>query len=336
MTTPVVSPELAGVAATAALVEAEGQTLETVATNLTNGLLSLWRAFRGWYDPAAVDRFGQDAADLVIAAQTVAGGLTEQHMRLQLSQLGAVLFPAGPVVDLPRDLRFGAMTADVYQRPVRTARYLTSLVAPPTQTPPPEALEVAAQRLTKTALADLQLARTTSAQQSMYATGIDTFRRIIHPELTGQVCGLCIVAADRIYKRQNLLPIHPGCKCTVLPIVGDQDPGRALNRADLDKLYAAAGGSTRAEDLRRTRIAVTEHGELGPVLVNADHSTRDRRDVQRANAHKPSEDQRRRSLETQIATLRARVRAGGLSDGQASWIGDRIDVLDGMLTGKVA
>jgi hypothetical protein len=90
---------------------------------------------------------------------------------------------------------------------------------------------------------------------------------VLRPELSDDgACGLCIVAADRVYTVGTLMPIHPPtCRCQTMPIVGDLDPGYSLNRADLERLYADAG-STNAEELRRTRYRVDMHGEHGPVF----------------------------------------------------------------------
>jgi hypothetical protein len=52
-----------------------------------------------------------------------------------------------------------------------------------------------------------------------------------------------------------------------MPIVGDLDPGMSINREDLERLYEAAGDSTAARDLKRVRVQINEHGELGPVLT---------------------------------------------------------------------
>jgi hypothetical protein len=97
--------------------------------------------------------------------------------------------------------------------------------------------------------------------------GVTGYRRIVHPELakTG-TCGLCIVASDNVYHTAQLLPIHGNCNCTVLPIVGEIDPGTGLNNLTLGDFYAAAGDSTFGEDLKKTRFVVNEHGEYGPVL----------------------------------------------------------------------
>lgn len=118
------------------------------------------------------------------------------------------------------------------------------------------------------------------------------FRRILHPELGngGPPCGLCVVAADRVYRKEELMAIHNNCRCEPLPIVrGYGDPGLRLNEDDLERLYAAAGAaearfrgreptgderSTYAKFLLRTNVAIAEHGELGPVLVDADQAHR--------------------------------------------------------------
>lgn len=97
---------------------------------------------------------------------------------------------------------------------------------------------------------------------------VQAYRRILHPELSGAsgICGLCIAASDRVYYVKDLLPLHTGCHCTVLPVVNGRDPGNNLNAADLTALYDVAG-STYARDLLRVRVAVATHGELGPALV---------------------------------------------------------------------
>lgn len=92
-------------------------------------------------------------------------------------------------------------------------------------------------------------------------------RRVIHPELskTG-VCGLCIAAADQIYKVKDLRALHGRCQCTTAAVTEDHDPADDVNAADLDALYELAGG-TDGPRLKRVRFQIDEHGELGPVLV---------------------------------------------------------------------
>jgi hypothetical protein len=121
---------------------------------------------------------------------------------------------------------------------------------------------------------DTQLAHRDQAARFVDETGADAWRRIIRPELSeGGACGLCVVAADRLYYREDLKAVHERCKCEVLPVYGEADPGLSLNRQDLDALYDAAG-SNRGADLKRVRIAVETHGELGQVLRDADQHFR--------------------------------------------------------------
>ncbi|RBO87971.1 hypothetical protein [Nocardia puris] len=95
------------------------------------------------------------------------------------------------------------------------------------------------------------------------------WRRVIHPERseTG-VCGLCIAASGRIYSVDELKPLHAECKCETMPVTADRDPGGALNDEDLKRLYQDAGGTGRG-DLKKTRYAVGDHGELQAVLIPA-------------------------------------------------------------------
>lgn len=137
-------------------------------------------------------------------------------------------------------------------------------------------------RIANTAETDVTLAVREQWQQSMFSLkGVTGYRRILHPELskTGP-CGLCVVAADRVYKKEDLLPLHNKCVCEVLPVYGRVDPGITLNGDDLRAVYEAAGGNTR-EHLRRITVALAEHGELGPVIVDAGQHYRSPEDVAR-------------------------------------------------------
>ncbi|WP_053065410.1 hypothetical protein [Micromonospora sp. RV43] len=105
------------------------------------------------------------------------------------------------------------------------------------------------------------------------------WRRILRPELSKEgPCGLCIVAADRWYRIEELKPLHDNCKCAVLPILRGADPGLKLNADDLKRLYTAAAGgegrSTAGRRLNRVRAMITEDGELGPILVNGPKNPR--------------------------------------------------------------
>ncbi len=97
---------------------------------------------------------------------------------------------------------------------------------------------------------------------------VTRFRRVVRPELSksGQVCGLCLVASHNTYESGELMPIHQGCNCTVMPIIGEADPGDSLNGLSLQDVYDQAGGNARKE-LQRSRFTIEQNSELGPVMV---------------------------------------------------------------------
>jgi hypothetical protein len=86
---------------------------------------------------------------------------------------------------------------------------------------------------------------------------------------TGHVYNLH--TAEGWYSGNNL--IVSNCVCEVLPVYAGADPGITLNGQDLGRLYDAAGGNTRAA-LREVTVALAEHAELGPILVDANQSFR--------------------------------------------------------------
>jgi hypothetical protein len=95
--------------------------------------------------------------------------------------------------------------------------------------------------------------------------------------------------------------IVSNCVCEVLPVYAGADPGITLNGDDLAALYEAAGGNTR-EDLRRISVVLTEHGELGPVLVHGEQHYRSPEEVARAYA-----SSRRIREQTILADLEERL-----------------------------
>lgn len=140
-------------------------------------------------------------------------------------------------------------------------------------------------------MADTDIALADRAQTSAFFTmrkpdGVRGYRRVLHPELGSgnPPCGLCVVAADQVYSFEELMPLHGRCRCTVSPVGSEEDPGLQINRDDLQRIYAAAGG-TGSKGLKTVRVEVTEHGELGPVLTNADWRFRGPREFARTQSN---------------------------------------------------
>ncbi|MEI2713397.1 MAG: hypothetical protein V9G04_08900 [Nocardioides sp.] len=80
--------------------------------------------------------------------------------------------------------------------------------------------------------------------------------------------------------------MHPGCDCSVAPILGDIDPGEVLNADLLEQMHYEVGD--KFGDANRAGRAVAmpdgkvvdyqdilirDHGELGPLLTWRKHST---------------------------------------------------------------
>jgi hypothetical protein len=131
-------------------------------------------------------------------------------------------------------------------------------------------------RLEELANMDSTMSTTLATHEAFLKNGVTMYRRIIHPELsqTG-VCGLCVVASTRIYHIKNPLPIHQNCKCTVSPIIDGKDPGLDVSQVDLSRIYKEAG-STYGADLKKLRVTIAEHGELGPILTRSGMKTSDK------------------------------------------------------------
>lgn len=132
-------------------------------------------------------------------------------------------------------------------------------------------LEESRRRLEDIIDTDTMLALNRTALECYRSAGVKRYRRVIHPELsrTG-TCGLCVVAADRVYTIKDLMPLHSNCHCTVLPITAKHDPGLRLNKDDLEAIYKKAKGSTKGADLRQVRVLTLSNNEIGPVLSAKD------------------------------------------------------------------
>jgi len=231
--------------------------------NAAAAATAAWLTFEDWYDPTAVMDLAGEAAELSMAGRDLIAGLAGEYVDqvlflLSSSTLGGNRREAG----LP-PVRNGADMRLVHARPAEAFRRAIA-----TGADEDTARQAAVRRASGLVVSDLVLTERNAQQTRMATRGVVGYRRVIRPELsrTG-TCGLCIAASDRIYKVGTLMPIHPPwCKCKMMPVVGDDDPGRSLNEADLKRLYEGAG-STAAADLKRTRYTVDEHGELGPLLT---------------------------------------------------------------------
>lgn len=240
------------------------------------------------FDPASAARFVQQILPISLGAQRI-------MTQLVVAQYNAQVRPPTPIVIAPtlttgEGLRRHA-PADYYQRPFREIKWRLSQGKTLG-----EAVEAGRRRAESIALTDLQLVRTHTARA--YAQELNRrppadrgtrgtvvgYRRILSSNPNH--CALCVLATTQRYHRENLMPIHPNCGCTVGFVYEHDDrsdrqvidPQLAqevhnLVRRDLGESYVDAGG--RLGDAHYRDILIThEHGELGPVLgVRGQHFT---------------------------------------------------------------
>lgn len=180
---------------------------------------------------------------------------------------------------------------------------------------------------------DIMLADRAQSQHFMSSrkpNGVKGYRRVLHPELGSGAppCGLCVVAADRIYSFDDLMPIHSRCRCTVAAVGSRDDPGFTLNAEDLKAIYQQAGqianadGTPRSDTsrkrLKQIRVEVVEHGELGPWLINPQQRFRGPREVARTQTTDPFERELAQieAIHDELESLYGQ-RAGGLDVDEA-------------------
>lgn len=221
------------------------------------------------YNESDIIDFAKGAAQVVNFAQVNAGIMTEAYLRNILTIQG-VLPPIRSLVEIGEGLREGIQMYQAYMRPFNEYRYYMSKYDDFDR-----ALAAQRQRAESLVDTDLSMATRKASKDTLESTKkITGYRRIVHPELSrGGSCGLCVIAADRVYKKTELMPIHDKCKCTVLPVTNKSDPGLQLNADQIAAFYDAAG-STEGSALKRVQAKVSMHGEIGPVLRDANNSFR--------------------------------------------------------------
>lgn len=214
----------------------------------------------GQYRDADVRRFVKTVVPVILAGRRQVSSLTDAYLARMLSD--TLKRTVRPVGGIDTDAIRGVDPDEVYERPYKTV--WTKLSEGKSLD---EATQSGSSRLADLALMDLQLAKTLTAQAVFSQTdGIAGFKRV----LTGRKsCALCYVASTQRYHKSDLLPCHPGCDCSVAPIVaGDQ----ANMDAQLEKTHEAvqdrfgvSDRGARKPDYRQ--IQIQEHGELGPILT---------------------------------------------------------------------
>ena len=302
------------------IVSAAGTRRADMARTASMRIASELSRFDGWYSDPLVDELAGLLGMIADGAARNGALVSDAYLTSVMRQMGE-LPVSGPDV-VQGSARAGVTSADAYARLASKYRYHLS-----TGVDKPRALDLIIKRADRMVATDVSLGAREQSRATMAANGVKLYRRVIRPELSqGGTCGLCFVAADRKYSTMDLMPIHDGCRCLPMLITDDNDPGLSLNAEDLQAVYDAAGGSTKGADLKRVRIQVDEHGELGPVLSEAKHHTRTKEEVVK-DSSQPTLEHARQSLaalEKALADSHAAAAAGEDRDAPIAYLTGRI------------
>jgi hypothetical protein len=278
----------------------------TIALRLRISNLTNMQFGASGYRSAGADAFIDTMVPMLDMAQQTMADLTSAFLTQQIMTMGggtsqAVGIPSHLVTG--RALR-GADPAEVLRRP-----YEQTWTALAQGKSFDEAVKIGQVRAQSISMTNLQLAKTRAGREVMrHDSRVVGYRRV----LTGaRSCGLCILASSQRYHKADLMPIHPSCDCAIAPIIGTEDPGRAINSATLTtgvlntgttesgvRVYGHDGvmelgdlvgpvhdairerfgqSSTDGRSIDYRKVLVThEHGEYGPTLAVASHSFNDR------------------------------------------------------------
>lgn len=266
------------------------QQQERLRAALTAAVLAMWiqAAAAGALSPAAATKWITNLLPVSLGAQRAMSAATQARLEQQIRPGERISLPPDSIVG-DENLR-GVDPEAVYERPFKTVRYELSKGKPMDQ-----ALDAGRRRALSVVSTDMQLAHTHTARSYLREAqgrlldrqrpgrepmGTRSARRSItgyRRQLSNKPnhCALCVLASTQRYHIENLMPIHPKCGCTVVPIIGTQAPhvvdpklAREIHdivRRDLGESYVDPGGRLGSAHYRDI-VVTNEHGELGPVL----------------------------------------------------------------------
>ncbi|HET8537116.1 MAG TPA: hypothetical protein VFL73_08045 [Solirubrobacteraceae bacterium] len=247
----------AALAAAVPLVDAFAARREAVTSRTLDFVERDLVAFDGWYSDRLVADMAGLVASRVLAGQETVGQLTDAYLSRMTSLVaGQDISPVGVSAALAKSLRIGvAALPEAYGRLGPDYRWRRSQGV--------DAVEAQAATVTRAKVMadeDLGLAFQRQVVDFNQRRGVLRYRRVVRSE---RPCGLCFAASDRLYTKSDLLPLHARCRCGVITVTHQTDPGSTLTNDDLPALYEFAGGTSAAQ---LKRVVVVQHGELGPQL----------------------------------------------------------------------
>ena len=240
----------------------------------------MWAGLPDYRDDA-IDILAAAVVPRVLAGQVQTAELTRAYLVECARELG-LSTDVPPVNRQAVTTMRGVPPTRVYRRPG-----LTVWTALSQGKPVPAAVDAGRLRLEQLIGGDLQNAKRVQSRATMQASGGQYYRRV----LTGrESCALCVVASTQRYHVKDLLPIHPGCDCSVGPLPPGMGMDQVIDEELLEAVHEAVAAATGASD-RGARspdyhdiLVQTEHGEYGPVI-----------------SFKGTRSSRRKALETRAA-----------------------------------
>lgn len=217
----------------------------------------------GTYHEADIAPFLDAVTPVVSGAQAHAVALTDGYLALRTKRDPFGVDPA------ELDLRNGVPLEEVYRRP-----FVTTWTALSRGAGIRDAIQAGRSRAAGSAEMDVALATRSSA-----SAAIQLDDRVVGYERVpdGGACDFCLLVSTQRYHSEDLMPIHNRCGCTVDPILAGDDRGKILDRDLLDSLNAKGvkvydNGTVRTYGGTGDPVGaqVHDHGELGPVVTNAD------------------------------------------------------------------
>jgi hypothetical protein len=215
---------------------------------------AIWASLPG-YNERDVEPWLAAVLPVILGAQHRSVVLTDGYLARRMNRLPLAIPPDTIIAKVRGD----TSPEEVYRRPFA-------------EVPWEDAVAQGLDRAESAAVTDVQMAmRQTAADVGARDDGIVGYERV----LDGDACDLCQIASTQRYHSEDLLPIHNNCGCSVEPIVGE-DVGQVINPQLLRELKQQ-GALTKVTQQRQrararekaTKVAVREHGELGPTLTDA-------------------------------------------------------------------
>lgn len=155
------------------------------------------------------DAFVRAVVPIITGGQRTTATLTGAWLKARLAEQGLTVPARIDLTPITEGLR-GVPPTDLYRRPFQQTRYAYTQGVPIS-----EAVQTGRNRLALLAATDLQLAHTTTAAQIIAGTdGVAGYSRVVAGP---KPCDFCRTAATWHYYRGDLLPIHDGCSCIVVP-----------------------------------------------------------------------------------------------------------------------